>query len=133
MSQENVKVLREALAAFNRRDRAAWLALCDPNLENLPPRDWPESAPIQGGDAVFDFYTQGNEPWEDSPLEHAEIIDVDDHTLVAHVRGEVQGRASGAGVHWSFWQVVTLRKGKAVRIEWFGDRAQAFEAVGLAE
>jgi ketosteroid isomerase-like protein len=133
MTQENVKVLREALAAFNRRDRAAWLALCDPNLENLPPRDWPESAPIQGADAVFDFYAQGNEPWEDSPLEHAEIIDADDDTLVAHVRGEVQGRASGAGVHWSFWQVVTLRKGKAVRIEWFGDRAQALEAVGLSE
>jgi hypothetical protein len=29
MSSENVESLRQGLEAFNRRDRAAWLALCD--------------------------------------------------------------------------------------------------------
>jgi hypothetical protein len=30
MSEENVEKLRQALDACNRRDEAAWLAVCDP-------------------------------------------------------------------------------------------------------
>jgi ketosteroid isomerase-like protein len=133
MSEENVESVRQGLAAVNRRDRAAWLALVDPDIDNIPPRDWPESAPIQGAGPVFDFYVQGNEPWEDSPLEHAEIIDAGNHTLVAHVRGEMRGRARGAGVPWSFWQVVTFRDEKAARIEWFAERGDALRAAGQPE
>jgi ketosteroid isomerase-like protein len=33
MSQENVETLRQGLDAFFRRDRQAWLALCDPDFE----------------------------------------------------------------------------------------------------
>ena len=128
MSKENVEGLRQALDAFNRRDRAAWLALCDPDLENLPPREWPESDPIQGHGAVWDFYVEAFEAWEDRPLEHAELIDAGNGEVVAHVRGEMHGRASGAGVTWSFWQVVTFRDGKAVRIAWFADRSEALGA-----
>lgn len=36
MSQENVEIFREALDAFNRRDKAAWVGLCDPEYENVP-------------------------------------------------------------------------------------------------
>jgi hypothetical protein len=39
MSQENVELFCKAIDAFNRRDRDAWLALCDPEYENAPPRD----------------------------------------------------------------------------------------------
>ncbi len=34
MSRENVESLRQGLDAFNRGDRAAWLAVCDPQCEN---------------------------------------------------------------------------------------------------
>jgi hypothetical protein len=43
---------------------------------------------------------------------------------------EMRGRASGARVAWGYWQVVTFRNGKVLRIEWFGERAEALEAVG---
>jgi hypothetical protein len=46
---------------------------------------------------------------------------------------ELRGKASGARVPWSYWQVVTFRRGKPVRIEWFGERAKALEAAGLEE
>ncbi len=52
MSQENVKLFHDAFDAFNRRDRSAWLELYDPEFQNIPPRDWPESAAIKGPDAV---------------------------------------------------------------------------------
>jgi ketosteroid isomerase-like protein len=90
MSQENVDRQRQALAAFNRRDRTAWLELCDPEFETVPSGDWPE-------------------------------------------RREMRGKASGAGVVYDYWLVVTYRNGKALRAEWFADRAEALEAAGPSE
>lgn len=37
MPQENVEILRHGLDAFNRRDKAAFIALCDSGCENFPP------------------------------------------------------------------------------------------------
>jgi ketosteroid isomerase-like protein len=132
MSQENLEKLRQGLDSFNRRDKAAFLALCDPELENVPPRDWPESQPIRGHEAVWDFYVEGNDPWEESPFEYVELIDAGDK-VVADVRREARGKQSGAAVAWRYWQVGTVRNGKMVRFEWFADRAEALEAAGLSE
>jgi ketosteroid isomerase-like protein len=133
MSRESVESMRQALDAVNRGDRAACLALWDPALLNVPPRDWPESDPIQGREAVWDFFVEANEQWEDSVYEFGELIDAGKDKVVALVRGEMRGKASGAGVPWSFWQVVTFRDGRAVRFEWFAERADALEAAGLSE
>ena len=133
MSQENVERLRQGVDAFNRRDRTAWLAECDPDLENVPPRNWPESAPIRGREAVWDFYIVGNDPWEQSPFELVEIIDAGNDKVVADMQREVQGKTSGAPVAWRYGQVSTFRDGKLARIEWFTDRVEALEAAGLSE
>jgi ketosteroid isomerase-like protein len=133
MSKENVDGYHQAIDAFNRRDRAAWLALCDRELENIPPQDWPESQPIKGREAVWDFFVEGFEPWEESRLESFELIDAGNDKIVAELRTKVRGKASGATVAWSFWQVVTVRNGKALRFEWFTHRADALEAAGLRE
>ena len=133
MSQENVDTLRRGLKAFNRRDKAAFLAICHANIENVPPRDWPESEITEGRDAVWDFFVKNNDPWEDSPLEYVELVDPGNDILAAEIHGEMRGTASGARVHWSFWQVATFREGKVARLDWFSDRAEALEAVGLSE
>jgi ketosteroid isomerase-like protein len=133
MSQENVKTFHEALDAFNRRDRAAWLAFYDPEFENLPPRNWPESAAIQGPEAVWDFYVESQEPWEGATFQVGELIDAGNDKVVAELRAQMRGKASGASVAWSYWSVVTFRHGKALRSEWFTDRAEALEAAGLSE
>jgi ketosteroid isomerase-like protein len=133
MPQENIEGLRQGLDAFNRRDKAAFLELCDPAVENVPPRDWPESELIRGSEAVWDFYVQGFEPWELSPLRLVEMVDAGNDKVVTLVQGEMQGKASGAVVPWSYWLVVTARDGKTVRFEWFTDRAAALEAAGVSE
>jgi ketosteroid isomerase-like protein len=38
VSQENIRLFREALDAFNRRDKVTWVGLCDPDCENR--RGW---------------------------------------------------------------------------------------------
>jgi ketosteroid isomerase-like protein len=121
------------LDAFNRRDRAAWLAVCDPELEDIPPRDWPESRRTLGSEAVWDLYVDNNEIWEGAQFQYFELSEAGNDKTVAKVQGDVRGMASGAGVAFSLWQVVSLRNGKLLRIEWFADRAEALEAAGLRE
>jgi ketosteroid isomerase-like protein len=133
MSQENVEIFRQALDAFNRRDKAAWMAECDPELENVPPADWPEFEPLRGREAVWEFWIAGNEPWGLVAYESSELLAVENNTIVTRLQSEMEGTASGARVTWSFWLVARFRKAKLVRIEWFDNRAEALEALGLSE
>jgi ketosteroid isomerase-like protein len=133
MSQENLETFHRLLDAFNRRDRAAWRVLCHPEAENVPPRNWPESAPIRGREAVWNFFVGAQEPWEETVFGVGELIDAGNDKIVAEQRAEVQGKSSGAGVAWSYWHVMTFRDGKAYRSEWFTDRADAMAAAGVSE
>jgi ketosteroid isomerase-like protein len=131
MSQEKVEIMRRGLDALNRRDKAAFLALCDPELVNVPPRDWPESEPIRGADSVFDFLAvEAQDAWgaESSSFQYVEFIDAGNSAVVAHMEYQAVGKASGAHVAFSYWQTVTFRHGKVLRIAWFANRAEAIEA-----
>ena len=133
MSEENVERVRQATDALNRGDKAAWLTLNDPDAVMIPARQWPENAPIRGAAAIWDFYVEVGRTWEAGAFELAEIIDSGADTVVSNVRRQTRGKASGVDVDFSYWVVMTERKGKAVRIEWFADRADALEAAGLSE
>lgn len=132
MSRENVDVMRESVDALNRGDKTAWLAMFDPDAEMVPARDWPESAPISGAEAIWNFYLEVTGAWDEGAFELGEVIDPADK-IVANIRRDARGRASGAGVQFSYWAVSTYRNGMTVRVEWFADRARALEAVGLWE
>ena len=133
MSRQNVERLRQAAEAFNGGDRTAFLALCDPEVENIPPRDWPESEPIRGREAVWDFYIETTSLWDKRSVEYAEIMEVGDDKIVAELRQDVRGKASGVPVEWAFWQVVTFREGKLAHAEFYIDRTEALKAVGLED
>ena len=133
MSQENVETFRRVLAAYDRRDRAAWLALCDQDYEVVPPDDWPEPDPIRGRDAGWDFYVDLEATFGSVGTGDAEVMDAGPDNVVVRRATEVRGRASGAGVELSYWMVITFREGKVLREQWFKNRADALEAVGLSE
>ena len=133
MSQENVEAVRRGLDAFNRRDKAAWIAVCDPEVENFPPHEWPESAPARGAEAIWEFFVEAVKAWEEGSFEWGELIDAEPDKVVANQRRQMRGKASGAGVDWSYWVVFTFRDRRLLRFEWFADRAEALEAAGLSE
>ena len=129
----NAETLRRANEAFNRGDKTAWLSATDPDAVMVPAREWPEYAPIRGAEAIWDFYVEATSAWAEGNWELGETLEARNHTVVANARREARGRASGAGVPFSYWLVTTFRHGKTIRIEWFSDRRQAFEAAGLSE
>lgn len=53
--------------------------------------------------------------------------------LDEEVPHEARGRTSGAGVEVNYWIVITFRRRKIIRDQWFTDRAEALEAAGLRE
>jgi ketosteroid isomerase-like protein len=132
MSEENTETMRRTLEAFNRGDKAAWVAEHDPDVVMIPARQWPENAPIRGADAIWDFYLAATDTWDDDSSQISEVIG-SGNTLVVNNHRDARGRASGAHVEFSYWIVVRFRKGKPVRLEWFADRTEALEAAGLSE
>ena len=132
MSQENVVRVRQSLDAFDRRDRAAWLALCDQDFEVVPDRGWPEAGVISGREAVWDFYVSVAETFGMDSAD-AEIIGAGGDKVLVHRSARVRGQTSGASAVFGYSTVTTFRAGKIVRDRWFADRAEALEAAGLSE
>lgn len=132
MSQENVAVARRLLSAFNRGDRAAWLALLDEEYELVPVAEWPDPPAIRGPEDAWRFYADVAHTLS---LGHAQIefVDAGGDKVLGHQRHEAHGRTSGANVEIQLWIVMTCREGKVLRDEWYTDRAEALEAAGLRE
>src|SRR4051794_4125040 len=91
MSRENVEAMRRALDALNRRDKAAWLAVCDPEAEDVPPWEWPESDATQGPEAMWDLCVGNMWPWDNAVFEYSDLIEVGANAVVAHFGGDVTG------------------------------------------
>jgi ketosteroid isomerase-like protein len=130
MSHENVETMRRGFDAFARGDKAAWFETCDPEIEVTPVGDWPETDPIRGREAAWNFFVATDEPWEPGPYELVEVIEGDDKVL-ARQRRDLRGKSSGIEVEYDYWTVFTFRDGKAHRLEWFAGRDEALEAAGL--
>jgi ketosteroid isomerase-like protein len=134
MSQANVEIIRRATDAFDRHDRAAWHAAVDPDAVMVPAHEWPETAPMRGAEAIWDFYAQVTATWEvDQGIEVRETIEAPGGVLVVNYVREARGAASGAPFEFNYWTVNAFRRGKLARIDWFADRDEAFEAAGLSE
>ena len=133
MSQENVEIARKAMEAFNRRDRDAWLALNDPEVEFRADPEWPESGTVAGREAVWDFIMSLADAWERDDFEMVEVTEAGDDKIVVRYRRPVQGKTSGIADVLDYWCVETFRGKKVLSHVWFASRAEALEAAGLSE
>jgi ketosteroid isomerase-like protein len=130
MSQENVDKARAFIEAYNRRDFDAAVEDFDPEVEwVLPARQSSDSC--QGPDEVTRFWEGIDETMEELRLQPQEFIDAGDR-VATRLRHYGRGKGSGAVIDEELYhQVVTFRRGKMVRIEYFADWSEALEAAGL--
>ena len=128
MSQENVENVRRAFEAWLRGDLEEALAGLDPDLVYKPAQE----EAVQGLDAVQASWERWQASWREQEVTLEETIGAGDHVIQAILfRGRGQG--SGIEVEGRFFQVLTIKDGKAVRWEEFSDRADALEAAGMSE
>ncbi|MCE3267245.1 MAG: SnoaL-like domain [Solirubrobacterales bacterium] len=130
MSEENVKVVRSLVQAFNQRDLAAMTEWFAPEVEWVPGGPAAVEQPIyRGRDEVTNGFTATWETWEVFRAEESEIRDLGDSVVWlgrTRLRGHVELDQEFA-IHFQ------LRGGKIVRFRGFLKWQEALEAAGLQE
>jgi len=134
MSQENVEIVRDAIAASMNGDPEAFVATLAPDVVwDTSRAPFPEARIYHSVDGVREWFHELADAFEDSArYEIAEMRDVGDRVLL-DLRAKAAGRSTSISVDWDFVSVFTFVGGKIVRMDRFADRAEALEAVGLAE
>lgn len=129
MSKENVENVHKVFECLNRGDLNAFLADFDEHVV-IRPGDWPE--PVYcGKDAVRSFLASYTEAVGGASVVQ-DVIDAGDRVVVriraphTHERSRAEGDLESS-------QVLTIRKGKIVLVEFFWDHQEALEAAGLSE
>ena len=128
MSQENVKVVREAWDAYSGGDYERIAAFHDPHIVVVTLED----GALYGNNAVLANYERWDEAWEGAETTLEEVIGHGDMVFVA-ARFHGRGRASGVEVETRLYEVYTVRDGKVLRIDEYATRDEATKAAGLRE
>jgi ketosteroid isomerase-like protein len=131
MSQENVEVVRRALAALDRRDVEAYLEVASPRIELINPASSLEG-PAIGHKGIRGFFRELSAYSETSRFQVEEIRSVGDRVLAFFVM-TARGQVSEAETSVRVAGVYDFEDGKIRRAHIFSDRAEALEAVGLRE
>jgi uncharacterized protein len=132
MSQENVEVVRRSYEAYARGDLESALAALDAEIE-IYDHDLPDATEsYRGLDGVGRWQADWEASWESWRWEPEEFIDAGDR-VVAVLGVHAKGRGSGVDVERVDGAVWTLRDRKCIRLDYYGSRAEALEAVGLRE
>jgi uncharacterized protein len=132
MSEENVKIVRRGFEAWEQGDLEAHLRLIHEDVvcSRAAPLINPKT--YHGLEGYLEFAGEWVAPYDELKFLPNEYIDAGDRVLVEVPQ---EGRLAGSNqvVRGTFWFLVTLDGGKAIRFEIYGDQDQALEAAGLRE
>ncbi len=127
MSAANVAAVRSYYDAFNRGDHEAAEAFFAEEIVVDYTRRLIEPGVARGREAAIAASERVREAWGELSVEPEELIDRGDR-VVAVVVSRARGVTSGAETSSRTAQVWTLRDGKAIRFEYFGDPEEALDA-----
>ena len=133
MSQENVEISSNAIAALNRDGVEGFLAYCDPNVEWITPPDFPEEAVFNGHDGVRRAIALFGEQLDDFRVELERVVDVDKDRVVVLLYQSGRIKGSGHTLREPLGVATEFRDGKATRFQVYFSWREALAAVGLAE
>jgi ketosteroid isomerase-like protein len=132
MSLDKMQVIRTAFEGLNKGDWDTALKDFAPDFVFDNSQDLGEWRGVHtGADQAKDVWQRLTEAWETIRYEIVELIPADDHVL-SHQTASFRGRG-GIEVETRTNWVWTFREGKVIRVETFGERADALEAAGLRE
>jgi ketosteroid isomerase-like protein len=131
MSQENVEIVRTYFKAWNAGDMEGVRELHDPDAVIEAAANWPEPGPFVGRDAVMQQLNHVRAAFDrDSVKFLSDLVAVGDLVIVRTGWHRV-GRGPQSDMEWT--NVVTIRDGRIIKVQYFWDHAEALEAAGLSE
>ncbi|MDQ3933148.1 MAG: nuclear transport factor 2 family protein [Actinomycetota bacterium] len=132
MPREPVEATRRVYEAWARGDFRSATALYDPNVLLVLRPEFPEAGAYVGPEQIAGYMRDLVASLTDFAIEAEDFVEAGD-SVVVQVRQHGVGRSSGAVTEHRYFQVLTWRGEKIVRIESIADREQALAAVGLRE
>jgi ketosteroid isomerase-like protein len=130
MSQENVELAQRVLGHFVATGEVPW-HLADPEIE-VHDHDTPDQGDYRGHSGFARWLEDWGTAWSDWSIEPDEFIDAG-NAVVIFIRMKAEGRGSGIEVDRQDALVYEIRDGLVTCVDYYNDRKQALEAVGLAE
>jgi ketosteroid isomerase-like protein len=131
MSEENVEVVQEALAAW-ARTRGADVSHFAPDFElvNAPRSPFQNASGVQG---LRDWIGEIDDAFEEWEFRPHEVRDAPGNKVLVFNRAWGRGRITGLELEMDLHLVYTLAEGQITRIEGYYTREEALEAAGLEE
>jgi ketosteroid isomerase-like protein len=126
----NAEIVRAVFDAFSRRDAAALIELCDPEIVFTPPtqRLAGRNEPYRGHEGLRTYLADVSRVWQELRSEPDEYVELDDRVLcTGRVYAWGVGRVIDAPAGW-VWR---LRDELVVEGHVYETRRAAYEAVGL--
>jgi ketosteroid isomerase-like protein len=107
---EAAELVRRGFDLLSADDLDALVELCDPSIEFHDPPEVPGSRLYKGREGVLDWVRAFREASDDFTFR---IVGIEEkgNAVLAETTVDMHGRASGAGVDWSFWTVWRARGG----------------------
>jgi ketosteroid isomerase-like protein len=132
MSQQNVDIVRASWEAWSRGDMDALFEFYDPAVEwDMTHSYVPDMGVFHGHDGIREFFRAWGEFFAEYHAEPEQFIAADDSVMV-RVKQAGRDRISTGGMEMpTYWQLYTLRDGRAVRVAIYRDEAEALKAAGL--
>ena len=132
MSPRNAEIVEQGYEALNREGLDGVLRFMDEAIELVPiPAGLPDPEHFHGHDGVRAWFEKIGEVFTIDRWTPKECVDVGDR-LIAAVSVAGRFKATGIPGELTYFQVWTLRDGKALRVESYLDRAQALKAAGVS-
>jgi ketosteroid isomerase-like protein len=134
MSQENVEIVREVMAAWNTHDIERWIRCWDPGCRWLPRlRGQVEGTQTyRGHEGLRRYWEEDEAVWDTFVMEVHQVRPVNDE-VIATGTATACGKESGVEITRPLAFRFQLRDRRIVRGESFLDISEALQAVGLAE
>ena len=134
MSQENVEIVRGAMARFSAGDYEGTLeAIAEDAVWEPSGRFVGSSERYSGHDGIRRFWAEFTEPWNEFRMEAVQFDELGDALVLTDTHFEGVGRTSSVPIEMHVVHLWTVRDRKITRFQSFASRAEALEAADMSQ
>jgi ketosteroid isomerase-like protein len=133
MAEDSIDLIKQGVAALNRRDVQGMLATLHPDVRLEPLRAVHDGTVYRGHQGLQDWLRDMREDWEDQHVEVRDVKALPSGQLVLAAVLRVRFRATGVEVEAPGAWLCEFQENLISRIRFFEDTESAIAAAGAAE